>query len=149
MYYVLLIMKKRGLFGMIILGTFVLLLVVGIGAGIYFYNYYVFKEVRVCVGNWEDSKFPCKSRDECLSVLNFDNEIMVDAPSLIKNNFDNILDGAVYCEGSCFVGKIRGVDYENGEIGNVECVEGEDEFVMEIRGRDGLEILKWMRSLKK
>ena len=81
MYCVLLFMEKKGLFGMIILGIFVFLLVVGIGAGIYFYNIYVFKEFRVCVGNWKDSKVPCKSKNECLDILNFDNEIMTNAPT--------------------------------------------------------------------
>ncbi len=49
---------KKGLVGMIILGVFVFLLVAGIGAGIYFYNYYVFKEVRICIGEGVESPMP-------------------------------------------------------------------------------------------
>ncbi len=141
-------MKKRGLFGMIILGAFAFLLIAGVGAGIYFYNYYVFKEIRVCVGEGENYFLPCESQEDCLAALNFSNDVIKDAPALIRENFDNILDEAVYCESTCFAGEVRGINYETGSIEDLDsCENGEEEFVMEIRGKDGMEILKWMKSL--
>jgi hypothetical protein len=141
------LMKKRGLFGMIILGAFALLLIAGVGSGIYFYNYYVFKEIRVCVGEGENYFLPCESQADCLAALNFSNDAIKDAPVFIREKFDSILDAAVYCESTCFAGKVRGIDYETGSIEDLaNCEDGEEEFVMEIRGSEGIEILEWMKE---
>ena len=140
-------MRQRGLIGVIILGVFVFLLVVGIAAGIYFYNFHVFKEIRMCVAEGEDTGYPCNSQEECLDLLNFSDDAVDGAPVFIRDNFENLLSSAVYCEDTCFVGMIRGINYESGDIEGLEsCLDGEKEFLMEIRGKEGLEILKWMRG---
>ena len=132
---------------MIILGVVGFFVLTAIGAGIYFYNYYVFKEIRVCVGEGEDFGFPCDSRADCLDLLNFDDNAVEGAPPFIKASFEDILNSAVYCEGNCFVARIRGIDYETGNLQELDsCLEGEEEFVMEIRGKEGLEILEWMKN---
>lgn len=141
------IMTKRGLIGMIILGIFGFLLIVGIGAGIYFYNYHVFKEFRICVGEGEETPIPCESQKDCLDMMNFSSDAIDGAPVFVKESFYNILESAVYCEESCFIGMIRGIDYESGNIEELEsCENEEEEFVMKIRGKEGIEILKWMKN---
>lgn len=148
-----LVFMKRGLVGIIILGVLGFLLVVGIGAGIYFYNYYVFKEVRACIGEGVDSKIPCDVRQDCVDLMveqGMDISVLDGAPDFVRENFDAILGEAIYCDGSCFVGEVRGIDYETGELVELErCLDGENEFVMEVRGREGIEILQWMRDMKK
>jgi len=139
--------EKRGLIGMIILGVLGFLVVVGVVAGVYFYNFYVFKEVRACVGEGEDTMIPCEVREDCLEIFNVSTEEIKGAPDFIRVGFDNILESAIYCEGTCFVGMVRGFDAESGNLEWLEeCEEGEKEFVMEIRGKEGLEALKWMKS---
>ncbi len=82
--------------------------------------------------------------------MNFSDDMTRGAPVFVKENFDGILESVVYCEGNCFVGKVRGVDYETGNLQDLEsCNDGEDEFVMKIKGKEGLEILKWMKEIKK
>jgi hypothetical protein len=143
-------MKKRGLIGKIILGIFGFLLIIGLGAGIYFYNFHVFKEIRICVGGGENTMIPCNTREDCINVMreaDLDFSVLDGAPDFIVKNFNDILESAVYCEESCFVGNVRGIDYESGEIEGLEsCLDGEEEFVMEIHGKEGIEILKWMKS---
>lgn len=142
-------MEKRGLIGIIILSVLGVLVAAGAGTGVYFYKYHVFEELRACVGNWEDTNFPCESREDCLAAVNFSDEMLVDAPDFVKENFDRVLDSVVYCEQNCFVGRVRGINYETGELEGLEyCEEGEDEFVMQIHGDEGLEILAWMEKMR-
>ena len=42
---------------------------------------------------------------------------------------------------------VRGIDYETQELELIEsCDEGEVEFAMDIRGKEGLEVLEWMKT---
>lgn len=142
-------MEKKGLIGMIVLVVIGSLIVLGIGAGVYFYNFFVFKEIRTCVGDWEDTSFPCETKEDCLAGLTFENEIIDNAPDFVRENFEDIVDAVVYCEENCYVGQVRGVDYETGELLELDgCDDGEEEFVMEIRGKEGLKILKWLKLNK-
>jgi hypothetical protein len=136
-----------------IVGIVVLVLVVLIvGIGIYFYNYHVFKTVRVCIGDGVDSGVLCNVTQDCVDLVgeqqNFETSLD-GAPNFVKENFQNIVDEAIYCDGVCFVRNIRGVNYETGELEDLEsCDIGEVEFVMEIRGKEGVEILKYLRGMK-
>jgi hypothetical protein len=143
-------MKKSGLIGIIILSILVFFLVAGTGAAVYFYNYHVFKEVRICAGEGQDSQIPCETQRDCLDFFNFSDDMVDDAPAFIKENFNNVLDSSLYCNGSCFLGKVRGVNYETGELEELEsCLDNEREILMEIRGKEGIEILQWMRKSSK
>jgi len=150
MMFRLVLMKKHGGILMIVGIVFAIFMLIGVGAGIYFYNFYVFKEIRVCVGEGEDSMIPCNTREDCINLMRevgLDFSIMEGAPDFVNENFNNILETAVYCEGSCFVGSVRGVNYESGEVEGLEsCLDGEGEFVIKIRGKEGLEILRWMKD---
>ena len=133
-----------------IVGVVILVLVVLIvGVGFYFYNYYVFKSLRVCVGEGVDSGVPCNSSEYCVGLVE-ENGLDVDLsemPDFVNENFRKIVGDVVYCDGNCYMKNIRGLDFETGEsemLGG--CEDGEFEFVVEIRGKEGIEILKWLRA---
>jgi len=132
--------------GVVVLVLFVLFVV----AGIYFYNYYVFKTVRICVGDGVNSEVPCGSIQECVDLVNERQDVgagLDGVPDFVRENFEDVMDEVIYCDGTCFMRDIRGIDYETGELLELDsCEVGETEFVMEIRGREGIEILKWMNA---
>lgn len=139
-------MKKRGDV-LLIIGIVILFLLISIiGAGFYFYNFYVFKTVRICVGDATDTLIPCNVTQDCInyattSGLEID---LSDAPIFIQDNFQKILNEVVYCDKSCFVRSVRGFDYETQKIKMLDsCKVGEVELVAEIRGKDAWEIWKW------
>ncbi|NPE27174.1 hypothetical protein HNV12_04200 [Methanococcoides sp. SA1] len=137
---------KRGLVGTVILVVIGVLVLSIAGAGIYFYNYHVFKEVRVCVGEGENLGVPCESDNECLSGFNLEFK-MDDVPEFLEKYFDTLLERAVYCDETCFLSEIRGIDFESGELEELDsCFEDEEELVFEIKGKEGFEILMWARD---
>ena len=142
-------MKKRGLIGKIILIVIIAILLVAGAAAFYFYNFHVFKTVRVCVGEVSDTGAPCENVQNCVDLAE-ENGMSVDlgdAPDFIRDNFDAILDEAVYCDGTCFVKEVRGIDPETQELEMLEnCEDGEVEFAVDIRGKEGLEVLEWMKA---
>ena len=144
-------MNKSGLVGKIILiVVVVVLLVVGVVA-VYFYNFHVFKTVRVCVGFANDTGVGCNATQDCFDLAEeygFDLDSELDgAPDFISENLRRVVDEVVYCDGTCFVKEVRGVNPETQELEMLEsCEDDEVEFSVDIRGKEGLEILGWMRS---
>ena len=141
-------MEKRGSV-LLIIGIAILVLLIGIvGAGIYFYNFYVFKTVRICVGDATDSMMPCDVTQDCVdyivtSGMKFN---LSNAPGFVRENFQKVFDEVIYCDESCFVRNVRGVNLETQELEMLSsCEDGEIEFVMEIRGKEALEVWKWTR----
>ena len=142
-------MEKRGGVLMVIGIVFAVLILIAAGAGIYFYNYHVFKEVRVCIGESENTYVPCVAREDCLEMFNISLDVLVDSPEFVMETAGDVLDKAVYCEDTCFVRMVRGINFVSGELEVLESCEGnEEEVVMEVRGKEGLEILDWMKSLE-
>ena len=142
-------MDKKGLVGWIILGVIFVMLLGLIISGGYFYNFHVFKTVRVCVGEGVDILYPCETNQECLDATgNTDIMLSLDgAPEFVRRVFQETLDAAIYCDGTCFVGAVRGIDPETQELEILEsCEVAESEIVAEIRGREGLEVLNWMKN---
>ena len=142
-------MRKRGGILFVIGIVIVILVVISLIVGIYFYNFHVFKTVRICVGDVTDSMIPCSVTRDCVDAgKEFGLEVdLSDVPDFIRENFQDILDEVVYCDGTCFVKNVRGFDYESQEIEMLEsCEIGEVEFAVEIRGKEGLEIWKWMKN---
>ena len=131
------------------IGIVMLVLLIGvIGTGIYFYNFYVFKTVRICVGDATDMWMPCETTQDCVDyATTLGLEInLSDAPIFIQENFQKVLDEVVYCNGTCFVRDVRGFNYETQEIVMLDnCDAGEIEFAIEIRGKEGLDLWKWTR----
>lgn len=141
-------MEKRGGVLMVIGIILAALILIIAGAVFYFYNYYVFKEVRVCVGESVDIGIPCGDREDCLELFNISLDELSGAPDFVMETAGNVLRKAVYCERTCFVREVRGIDFESGELEVLEsCGDSEEEVVMEIRGKEGLKIMEWMKSL--
>ena len=132
-----------------ILGVvFLVVIILAIGTGIYFYNFHVFKTVRICVGEGVDSGLFCGSGQDCLGRVEGEVDASLDgAPDFVRENFEAVLGESIYCDETCFVREIRGLDYETGEVVWLDsCESDETEFVVEIRGKEGIEILKWMSA---
>ena len=140
-------MKKVG---GIFLGVMVVLIVLILGAGIYFYNFYVFKTVRVCVGETNDIKLLCESKTDCVDKIMGEVDLDIgDAPDFVKNNFDKVVDKAVYCDKTCFVKDVRGLNFESGEFEMLDsCNFEEEEIVIEIRGKDCLKVWKYLEGVQ-
>tara|TARA_B100001964_G_scaffold240974_1_gene312218 strand:- start:1902 stop:2339 length:438 start_codon:yes stop_codon:yes gene_type:complete len=142
-------MEKRGLVGWIILIVIIAILLIAAVAAFYFYNFHVFETVRVCVGEATDTSAPCENVQNCVDLAE-ENGISVDlsdAPDFIRENFDAVLDEAVYCDGTCFVKNVRGIDPDTQELEMLEsCEDDEVEFAVDIRGKEGLEVLEWMKA---
>jgi len=142
-------MEKKGLIGKIVLIVIIAILLIAGIAAIYFYNFHVFKTVRVCVGEATDTEAPCGAIGDCF-ILAEENDLTVDlgdAPDFIVENFQKVLDEAIYCDETCFVKDVRGVNAETQELEMLEsCNDGETEFAVDIRGKEGLEVLEWMKA---
>lgn len=141
--------NKRGLIGKIVLIVVAVIILGLVVAGVYLYNFHVFKTVRICVGEGQDMLYPCETAQDCFEATgNTDIIASLDgAPDFIKETFQDMLDEAVYCDGTCFVRDIRGIDTETQELEMLEsCDGGETEIVLDIRGKEGLEIYKWMKG---
>ncbi len=143
------LMGKRG-GALLIIGIVILVLLIGvIGAGVYFYNFYVFKTVRVCVGDAIDTTMPCGVTQDCVDIDRIA-EFGIDlnnVPDFVRDNFQKILNEVVYCDGSCFVKNIRGVNWETQELEMLDnCKDEEVEFLIEIRGKEVLAIWKWIEG---
>ena len=142
-------MSKRGLVGKIILGVFLFLVLIIALAAFYFYNFYVFETFRICVGNATNTTVPCGSNEDCLNEardrgLDLD---LVGSPDFIRENFQLVLNEALYCNNTCFVQKIRGINPGTKQIVELDsCGPGETEFLFEVHGKDGLEIMKWLKE---
>ena len=142
--------KKRGSV-LLIVGIVILVLAASaVGTGVYLYNFHVFKTVRLCVGEeGQNTTIPCSSTQQCLdfareSGMQVDLE---DAPDFVKENFDRVVDEVFYCDSFCFIKEVRGVNIETGELEDLEsCEPGESEFLLEIRGKEGLEIYNFAKE---
>ncbi len=69
------------------------------------------------------------------------------APEFVRVKVNEVLERSIYCEGNCFIRKIRGIDFTSGELEILtSCEVGEDEVVIEVRGKEGIEVLEWMKA---
>jgi len=128
------------------LGVIVLLLVV---AGVYFYNFHVFKTVRVCLGDKVDTKVVCDVTQDCinLSVKENPGVDLSDAPDFIKENYQKIIDESISCDGTCFVRDVRGINKETQDLEDLKsCEEGEIEVKMDIGAKEGLALYNWAKG---
>jgi hypothetical protein len=119
-----------------------------IGGLIYFYNFHVFKTVRMCITNEvDDSGVNCSSNQECLDiVLNKTDGLkkIPEMPKFIEDKVLELMQIAIYCDGTCKMNKT-----ENAEAWFVEkekCEEGNYEVLIEIRGKEGIQIIEYLRK---
>jgi len=131
----------------IILGS---LAIIAVGVGIYFYNFHVFKEMRLCLGDPMDTEFECSMVQDCLDeVENLQTQYNIsELPKFARDKLDMLAREAVYCEGTCKVKNIRGINLETYELEELEfCEEGETEVLMKIRGKEGIQIWNYVKDL--
>lgn len=144
-------MKKVG--GVLVIMAIVLgsLAVIAISAGVYFYNFHVFKEVRLCLGESTDTEFECSMVQDCFDKAD---EIQTkynfsELPDFAIDLLDSLADEAVYCEDTCKVRNIRGINLETYELEDLEfCDAGEKEVVLDIRGKEGIQIWNFVKGLE-
>ena len=139
--------KKAGILSLIfliILGIIILVIL----AGVYFYNFYVFKTLRVCIGQEAlETEIICQSNSNCIDSLKNDSQIsgkIKEVPDFLKPKIDEAFEKAVLCENTCKIKKIYGAGLDN--IKDVEkCKDGEEEVSYEIRGKEVLKVLSYMK----
>jgi len=137
--------KKGGIFAMI--GLIILVLI--LGTAFYFYGFHVFKTIRVCVGDVTDTKIPCNVSQECIDIaVKFGLDVnLSETPDFIQEEFQKVADEAIYCDQTCFTKEIRGMDLEIGKLELLEsCNSNETEFKIDIHGKEGIEIFKWLKE---
>ena len=107
--------------------------------------------MRICVGEGVDSEVPCVSAQDCVDLIGeagLDVDLS-EVPDFVGENFQKVVDEVVYCDATCFVKNVRGINRETQELETLEsCEEGEGEFVIEIHGKEGLEIWKYLKGRK-
>ena len=124
----------------IVLGVLAILI---LGVGVYLYNFHVFKEVRLCLGEPEDTGYQCSNVQECFDKAD---ELQIEynvseLPSFARDKLEMLAEEGVYCEGTCKIKKVRGINLETYELGELEsCNEGEGEILIKIRGKEGIQI---------
>jgi len=132
-----------------IIGVILLVLVI---VGFYLYNFHVFESVRICIGEERDMLYPCETARECFEATgNTDIVASLDgAPDFIREAFQDMLSEVVYCNNTCFVRGVRGINTETQELEMLEsCYNNETEVVVKIRGKEALEVWNWMKKQEK
>jgi hypothetical protein len=128
---------------------FIVVLVAIAGAGFYFYNYHVFKTIRICEGESVDMRISCTSQQDCLDEfqINLEDLDLDELPEFIRSTARDLFDRNLYCEGTCRVGSMRGLDFVTKEFETIEvCEPGERETVVELGGKELLGILKYLNE---
>ncbi len=67
------------------------------------------------------------------------------APSFIKEKVEELFNLVIYCEGTCKVREVYGMGF--GNVKEVEtCKLGEQEVKYEVKGREGLRLINYLRE---
>lgn len=148
---------KRGSAWTIVLIIVGVLLLIGVAGAYYAYNVHVYKTVRICLGEDIDSGFPCKNTQQCMDLIEtYSNksveikEILNNAPTFLKEKFQEGLDKAVRCENTCILRNMRGINAETKEFEFLDsCNANEEEIALEIRGKEALEIRDFLKDLER
>lgn len=148
MFYLYFLMEKEGGF-FIFIGILVIILILIMSVGIYFYNFHVFKTLRVCLSDGKNTNLPCENNSQC---RDFAKTLMpmIDlegAPYFINVNFQRVFNEAIYCEQTCFIRDIRGVNPNTQKFELIEkCEKNETEITVDIKGKEAIEVFKWMKE---
>lgn len=142
--------SKRAVIGIIILVLLGILIVTGISTAIYFYNFHVFKEFKICISDdkIQDTKLPCSTDEFCINAIKTNItglEQLKNLPDFLKEKSDELFKKAVFCEQTCKFKQIKGEPFTE-KIEN--CNLNEQEISVQIKGKEGLEILKFMKENK-
>ena len=141
---------KRGLVKIILI-IFVVFLLILVGVAFYLYNFYVFKTVRVCiVNNVSNSNKTCQTQADCMNYI-YEKQPglktqIESSPSFAQEKIRLIFSKAIFCEGTCKIKQIRGMNNLNGEMGVDSCLPGEEEIKVEIRGKEAIDFLQYTQT---
>jgi len=138
-----------GIFKVILIIIGVIILVI-LCAGIYLYNFHVFKTVRVCITNGaQDSNISCSTNQECVNTFESNvsevKESLGAAPDFVKEKIDSLFSSMIFCDKICKIKNAYGMGF-GGVQEAASCKAGEQEMLWKIRGKEGIKILLWMRS---
>jgi hypothetical protein len=141
-------MRKKGGILLIIGVILIVLIAIIAGAAFYFYNFHVFKKINICIGaDYEDLLLDCSSEADCggrfEEIRSEVGKNLEGAPLFVGERIEEVYSKAFYCDGTCKVKEIRGL--ENLEEETI-CLENEEEVSIEIRGKEGLALLTWMKE---
>jgi len=120
-------------------------------AGIYFYNFHTFKTVRLCLGDPTETEFECSMVQDCLDrAEELQTEYNIsELPKFAREMLKIIAEDAVYCESTCKVRNIRGIDLGSYELEELEsCEAGEKEILIKIKGKEGIQIWNYVKNLE-
>jgi len=140
----------------VVLIIFAVLIVLVLIVGIYFYQFHVFKTLRVCVKpEGSDLMIDCSSNQDCLNLIGDDETVVSgfdgifeqidNAPDFLSEALEEITAEVLYCDSTCRYREFYGSE-PLGEVEVDECAVGEKEIVIKIRGKDGLSLLKWAKN---
>ena len=104
----------------------------------------------MCVSNEiKETGVPCSSDSECLSLLMSESETeferLDELPEFLNEKVDEVLDSALYCKDTCKVKRIYGLGLSDIEE-VVACRQDEKEIIYEIKGKEGLRMLDYLRQ---
>jgi len=141
--------KKAGA-GKIILIILGILFAIVILAVIYFYNFYVFKEFKLCISdeNIQDTKVSCIDNKYCINAVMSnitDLDRLNELPEFFKEKANDLFEKAIFCEQTCKFRQVKGEPFTE-KVDN--CKPNEQEILVKIRGKEGLQILKLIRENK-
>lgn len=141
-------MEKKG-GALLIIGIIVGILIISlVGVSIYFYQFHVFKTLRVCVGEEAlNTNVTCSSDKECIGFATQGIEGLnnSDFPSFIQDKLDEIYSKSIYCSSTCYVRNVRGLD----QVGELEsCNSDENEVKIDLHGKELLEVRDMMKNLE-
>jgi hypothetical protein len=141
--------------------SFGILLLLGFLAGFYFYNYYVFETVEICVGDYNEVGQSCETVQDCFDLLeDYEetfNEVnfsdfgeygnLSDLPDFAKERLFEFSEDLVSCDGVCKVRPIEGFNSKYLENWILEdCSESGKTLSIELRGKDVLEIFQFLKK---
>ncbi len=140
--------KKGGVLEIIGI-IFIVFVVISLVVGIYFYNFYVFKTIRICIGDAKNAMIPCETNQKCINFFQdkMQKTNLSDAPIFLQEKIQSVMNEAIYCNKTCFVRNIRGINLETQKLEMLKsCNSGESEIKVDINGKKGLGILMWLKK---
>ena len=143
--------NKRGLIGKIILITLLVLILIVASLVIYFYYFHTFKEFKICIENQnpQDIRITCTTNQECLTIMKNNSEFnnalttIESLPPTLKTTANQIITESIICQETCKIKNIKGEPFTDP----VEsCNPADKEINIQIKGKEGLEILKFIKN---
>ena len=139
-------MNKGGFIFKLIIGILLVIVLATVGVIVYFYNFYTFKTVRVCLSEvGRDTNITCETDDDCLEIARaFNQEVDDDTPEIIRHNFKRVFNESMYCNGTCYIRETRGFTSQDLEFLD-SCNESEIEIAVDVKGKDAVQIFNWLK----